>query len=725
MISELMGGLLKANLAAAAAVGVVLVLRKVVRARFGARAAYALWAAPILAGIAVVAPHPARQAPLPRVMAPVVAMADVFEADPIVAAAPAATAALSPAEIAFSLWLAGALGAAGLLAFHQARFLASLGRVSRGRGRLRRASRAGVGPALVGWVRPWIVTPADFEARFGAGERALILAHEETHLARGDAAANALSCALQAACWFNPLAHLAARTMRIDQELACDAAVIARFPTARRAYAELLLKTQIAAQPLPLGCHWPAHAAHPLKERIQMLKSPLPGRPMRAAGLVVAASLVGSLGGLAWAAQPSTPGGPGPAERAEAERDFRALPPQMRMLCKPRPDRTVSNDCTTITKSMWAALPTKADLMALYPAQARRDGVEGFVAMNCDVADNGRMGECGVIDVQAVARDGKPVADASSYGFDRAAVAAATRYMQAQPKAGGSDRLWNFSLAFSEKLNGGLYIPNPPVPREKLVAPPPPGAPVAKPVWITKPGPADVARVYPAAAAKARDRGYATIACKFSPNGRLRDCKVVNEPAGKGFGAAALALAPIFQAKPLSGDGAQIGGGTVLIPFYFDVAGRAPPPRAEAAPSRIDVTYAPDNAPPAPLVLKPRWVYMPTSADLARFYPADAVKQHFEGTTMLSCVVDVDGRLSGCAARGPSGFGKPPGMDEAFRKASLELVPLFRMEPQLVNGVAVGGARVNIPIRWVLPTDPAAKAALDGLRDPGPANPAR
>ena len=59
-----------------------------------------------------------------------------------------------------------------------------------------------------------------------------------------------------------------ARELRLDQELACDAQVVAAHPAARRSYAEAMLKTQLAGRPLPLGCYWPAPAAHPLVERI-------------------------------------------------------------------------------------------------------------------------------------------------------------------------------------------------------------------------------------------------------------------------------------------------------------------------------------------------------------------------------------------------------------------------------------------------------------------------
>jgi len=59
-----------------------------------------------------------------------------------------------------------------------------------------RSARAGVGPAVVGVLRPRIVTPSDFETRFSEDERALILAHERTHLRRGDHIANAVACTI-------------------------------------------------------------------------------------------------------------------------------------------------------------------------------------------------------------------------------------------------------------------------------------------------------------------------------------------------------------------------------------------------------------------------------------------------------------------------------------------------------------------------------------------------
>jgi hypothetical protein len=64
-----------------------------------------------------------------------------------------------------------------------------------------------------------------------------------------------------------------------------------------------MLKTQLADSSLPVGCHW--HSAHPLKERIEMLKQSPASSLRRNLGraLVALASVLG--GCLAWAAEPT------------------------------------------------------------------------------------------------------------------------------------------------------------------------------------------------------------------------------------------------------------------------------------------------------------------------------------------------------------------------------------------------------------------------------------
>ncbi|HZL96849.1 MAG TPA: M56 family metallopeptidase, partial [Vicinamibacterales bacterium] len=168
----------------------------------------------------------------------------------------------------------------------------------------RLAADPSVGPALVGVLRPKLVLPADFETRFDAQERSLILAHEQVHRVSGHTVVNALVELARCASWFNPLVHLAALRLRADQELACDAAVIAARPTARRAYAEDLLKTQVAASFLPLGCTWTSSSGKQLGERIAMLGRPSLSRRGAMAGAAAVAFIGVGLGYAAWAQQP-------------------------------------------------------------------------------------------------------------------------------------------------------------------------------------------------------------------------------------------------------------------------------------------------------------------------------------------------------------------------------------------------------------------------------------
>jgi beta-lactamase regulating signal transducer with metallopeptidase domain len=321
-IAGFLEALLRVNLAGAAAVLAVSALRQPARRLFGAQAAYRIWALVILAGVAVLLPP--RTTTAPAHTAPVYTAAATVMAGPAFAAktAPrlAATAPtlkqlaspqapvpieFSPAEALFAVWLIGALLSVAVLVWRQRRFLATLGRLRRSDDGLMLAERIGVGPAVVGCLAPRVVVPADFVQRFTQEEQAVVLAHENAHLARQDARANGLLVLAQCLCWFNPLAHLAARLVRLDQELACDALVVRRYPAARRRYAEALLKTQIAATPLPLGCYWPSRARHPLEERIAMLKTPAPSAARRLAGIAATLAVCLAGGVAAWASQPA------------------------------------------------------------------------------------------------------------------------------------------------------------------------------------------------------------------------------------------------------------------------------------------------------------------------------------------------------------------------------------------------------------------------------------
>jgi beta-lactamase regulating signal transducer with metallopeptidase domain len=310
MMTELLLLVGKLNLAMGAAIIMVCLLRRPVRAQFGALIAYALWLLVPIAGLASLLP-PRTAAPLPVNFTPmlftpaqipagsisattqIVHSAGCFAGHLAAQSAPAMIATawgvLDYAALLFTVWALGAMLMALYLVRLQLRFHA--------------AARLGeAGPAVLGFFRPRIVTPDSFQEHFTLQEQTAILAHERAHLARQDARINAVTALLRCLCWFNPLVHLGAVWMRMDQELACDSAAL-RGPVSRHAYASALLKSQMTATALPLGCDWPG-SEHPLIERIALLKRKPPGKARRitGTGLVLFAATFAGLG--AWAVQP-------------------------------------------------------------------------------------------------------------------------------------------------------------------------------------------------------------------------------------------------------------------------------------------------------------------------------------------------------------------------------------------------------------------------------------
>lgn len=274
MAAEVLTHLAFGNLAAGLAILLVLILRRPVRKLFGAEVAYLLWLLPLAAGFAALLPARA--------------------AEP--GAAAARRFILSGDHVAMlgGVWLAGAAIAFGLLIWGQARFLS-------------RARAGKAGPAVVGVLTPRMIVPDDYQTLYTDAERAVIRAHERAHIERLDPRANAVMAVIQCLGWFNPLIHIAVKEARLDQELACDARVMDRLSRERGLYARTLLKTQLGARALPLGCHWPAPAPHPLEERVTMLARPKPTLRRTAVGgaLVTAMSLTAAVG--AWSAQPDGP----------------------------------------------------------------------------------------------------------------------------------------------------------------------------------------------------------------------------------------------------------------------------------------------------------------------------------------------------------------------------------------------------------------------------------
>jgi beta-lactamase regulating signal transducer with metallopeptidase domain len=268
----MIGWAIETALAMSALLALVLLLRKPVANAFGAGWAYALWLLPALR--LIMPPVELVSADLAETLPPIA----IAISGPELAASPAVQdGGAGLANALLTLWAIGAL------AFVLWQALRYRGFVRQMEATLRPAypdafeglplaeSRGVDGPIAIGLLQPRIVLPYDFLSRYEPAEQALALRHEWIHHRRGDLWWNLLALGLLALHWFNPLAWIAFRAFRADQELACDAAVLADAPgPLRHAYGLALVKS--ASRPgLLAAC--PLNSADQLKRRLRMLKS--------------------------------------------------------------------------------------------------------------------------------------------------------------------------------------------------------------------------------------------------------------------------------------------------------------------------------------------------------------------------------------------------------------------------------------------------------------------
>ncbi|WP_425408901.1 M56 family metallopeptidase [Hyphococcus sp.] len=291
----------------------VLVIRKPFAKTFGARAAYALWLAPaarLFMPELKLLPAPAQGA-FEWAVAPLTA--EPFASSGAVAASPAGYDIVSiAAATALVIWALVAFAWFNIKLETQAKFvdamkakstpaantLAATGDHIASTFGLKQAPKIRIaddetGPCVAGLLRPVIFLPAAFETGFTERERHLALAHEIAHVARRDMLAMIAALAVQSLQWPNPLAHYAFRKFRVDQEAACDAYVLARFrqnKTAAIDYAAAIMKSV-----RPGHMSSPAYGlslAHPVKERLMLLKNQNNSALRKITGAVCAAAFI-------------------------------------------------------------------------------------------------------------------------------------------------------------------------------------------------------------------------------------------------------------------------------------------------------------------------------------------------------------------------------------------------------------------------------------------------
>ncbi|MFN3536032.1 MAG: TonB family protein [Brevundimonas sp.] len=115
-----------------------------------------------------------------------------------------------------------------------------------------------------------------------------------------------------------------------------------------------------------------------------------------------------------------------------------------------------------------------------------------------------------------------------------------------------------------------------------------------------------------------------------------------------------------------------------------------PGPVQDAAPAQATPSPAPG------VITNPRWIARPTADQMARAYPDRALRDGTEGSATLQCSVTARGSLTGCSV-----MSETPG-GQGFGRAAMQLSRHFRLSPRTVDGQAVEGALVTIPLTFQL-----------------------
>jgi len=175
---------------------------------------------------------------------------------------------------------------------------------------------------------------------------------------------------------------------------------------------------------------------------------------------------------------------------------------------------------------------------------------------------------------------------------------------------------------------------------------------------------------YPKDALLSAVGGRVRLGCLLGLDGKVRDCAVQSEdPAGRGFGDAALGVASGFELSPAIRDGKPVADGRINIPVVFK---------------------------PPPNLARPNWRRLPSTEDMEAVFPEEAQRQGRSGKAILDCLVGTNGALGACRLLSED----PPGL--GFGSAALALTPSFLMSPMSVDGQPVDGGSVRIPILFTL-----------------------
>jgi TonB family protein len=183
------------------------------------------------------------------------------------------------------------------------------------------------------------------------------------------------------------------------------------------------------------------------------------------------------------------------------------------------------------------------------------------------------------------------------------------------------------------------------------------------PDWLQKPTVQQMMLVWPRAASFNGGGGKGVIKCVVNVQGLAQACTVESEsPAGKGFGAAALKLAPMFLFKPATRDGQPVES-SVSIPINF---------QANAA----------FTLPNAVVVDAPAWSKAPSAAEIIGQLDKKVGDRFADGKVVFMCDLNKKtGKVAYCIVANSS-----PGMAQ-FADVAKSLSGKFEADPKSMAGI--------------------------------------
>ena len=337
---------------------------------------------------------------------------------------------------------------------------------------------------------------------------------------------------------------------------------------------------------------------------------------------------------------------------------------------RPAPDATIN---------MASTADADVALVGIWPASAYHNTADGAVRLRCWIDVHGLAERCDVADERP-----------AKLGFGKAALELRPTIKLA-PTMGPNGPIGSYKIiavvfrAPDERFDMARFAENhkdpstmaiqdvhdyfqsghrAPLPMRKVTM-------LDNPVWVSAASFDDLAAAYPGRPGPGE--GYAVDHCMVRPDGSLENCQSIKEePAGHGFGKAALGLAAKFR---ISAEVAQTPHKDELwvdIPIRF--------PNAKELADRE--------------VSAPSWVQVfDTKAGQKVFPPEAAANGVTSGRGVARCNVGQDGALVACAPEG----GDPEG--QGFSEAAAKLAATMKMNLWSSDGAPVQGAVVRVPIR--------------------------